>query len=355
MGVAVKRSFVFDVKMRAAIYNPYFETFGGGERYALSFAKVLQDAGYQVDIEWKNPKIKDALEKRFGMDLTGMDFIHDVKRGDGYDVCFWVSDGSVPTLRARRNFLHFQVPFHDVNGSSLLNKMKLFRINKVICNSYFTNGVIDAEYGVKSVVIYPPVLVDKIKSKRKENIILYVGRFSALKQSKKQEILVENFKDMVDNGLKAWKLILAGGVEVGVGDLIRKLEKLADGYPIEIVQSPDFKILKELYGRSKIFWSASGFGEDEEKNPEKVEHFGISVVEAMAGGAVPVVYNAGGHKEIVTEAENGFLWKKRSELKEITSTLIKGKLPLHKVAVNAREASKKFSFGNFSSSVKALL
>ena len=44
---------------KAAIYNPYLDTLGGGERYTLSFAKVLADEGWVVDVEWKDIKIKE--------------------------------------------------------------------------------------------------------------------------------------------------------------------------------------------------------------------------------------------------------------------------------------------------------
>ncbi len=338
--------------MRAAIFNPYLDTLGGGERYTLSFAHVLAESEFSTDLEWKEPEIKKILEERFGMDLSKINVIPDVKRGDGYDICFWVSDGSIPLLRARKNFLHFQVPFHGVNGRTLLNKMKLFRINKIVCNSRFTKGFIDKEYGVDSVVIYPPVATDKIRPMRKENIILFVGRFSRLKQSKGQDVLINAFKKLYDEGTKDWKLVLAGGMEIGVGDYLGKLKSDARGYPIEFIESPDFKTLKNLYGKAKIFWSASGFGEDEAKNPEKVEHFGISVVEAMAGGAVPIVYNAGGHKEIVQDGKNGFLWDTVEELLEKTRLLVNDNRGLSK---NAVQASKSFSYENFSSEVKKIL
>ena len=91
--------------MKAAIYNPYLDTLGGGERYTMAFAKVLSDAGYKVDVQWKSSKIRDKLEKRFGFELGSINFVHDIKRGDGYDICFWLSDGSIPQLKARKNFL----------------------------------------------------------------------------------------------------------------------------------------------------------------------------------------------------------------------------------------------------------
>ncbi|MBU4190339.1 MAG: glycosyltransferase, partial [Candidatus Thermoplasmatota archaeon] len=61
---------------------------------------------------------------------------------------------------------------------------------------------------------------------------------------------------------------------------------------------------------------AAGFGVDEEKEPEKVEHFGITTVEAAAAGCVPVVIRKGGQPEIVKEGINGLLWEKEEELIE---------------------------------------
>ncbi|MGB6882173.1 MAG: glycosyltransferase family 4 protein, partial [Microgenomates group bacterium] len=241
--------------MRAAIYNPYLDTLGGGERYSMGVARALANKGCRVNVEWKDSSIKERLEKRFGIDLSGVDFVKDVVRGDGYDVCFWVSDGSIPILRARRNFLHFQVPFHDTNGKTLLNRMKFFRIEKVICNSYFTKKFIDKEYGVDSIVVYPPVDVEKIKPKRKENLIVSIGRFSQLKQAKRQDILIKTFKRFFDSGFNDWELVLAGGTEVGVDDYIKKLRRLAKGHPVRILESPSFSQIMELYGKAKIFWS----------------------------------------------------------------------------------------------------
>ena len=337
--------------MRAAIYNPYLDTLGGGERYTAAFAEVLAKNGYIVDMQWKDTGIKGALEKRFGIALDGVNIVNDVKRGDGYDLCFWVSDGSIPILHARKNILHFQVPFHGVNGKSLINKMKFFRINKVICNSNFTKNIIDKEFGIKSVVIYPPVDTLSIKPKRKENLILFVGRFSQILQSKGQDILIKSFKKMCDQGLKDWKLVLAGGTEVGVGNYITSLRSLAQGYPVEIIESPDYKTLKDLYGRAKIFWSASGFGENEKKNPERTEHFGITVVEAMAGAVVPVIYAAGGHREIVINEENGFLWNTTANLVKKTQSLITDPRLLHKIALNALKSAEKYSEISFENNI----
>ena len=72
--------------MRAAIYNPYLDTLGGGERYTSVFAEVLVKNGYAVDMQWKDIGIKGTLEKRFGIILDGVNIVKDVKMGDGYDL-----------------------------------------------------------------------------------------------------------------------------------------------------------------------------------------------------------------------------------------------------------------------------
>jgi glycosyltransferase involved in cell wall biosynthesis len=340
--------------MRAAIYNPYMDTLGGGERYTMAFAMVLSQKTYNVDVQWKSKSIKKKLEDRFGLKLKNINIVKDIKRGDGYDVCFWVSDGSIPLLRARYNFIHFQFPFKNVNGETLINKMKLYRVNKIICNSYFTKKNIDREYGVDSIVIYPPVDIDKIKPKRKENIILSVGRFSQLTQAKRQDVLIAAFKKLCDLGYDDWRLILAGGVEVGV-DSLSELKEEARGYPIDIIESPDFKEIVKLYGKSKIFWSASGYGRDEKKEPKKVEHFGITVVEAMAAKVAPLIYSAGGHKEIVKNGFNGYLWKKRKELVRKTRVLIEDSKLLRKLSKNAKESSKVYEYARFETQVCNLI
>jgi len=333
--------------MKAAIYNPYLDTLGGGERYSLSVASILAKQGYQVYIEWKDKNIKGNLEDRFSIDLANVNFVDSIKRGDGYDICFWVSDGSIPILKARKNFLHFQVPFKDLQTNVLMNKMKLFRINKVICNSNFTKSFIDREFKIKSTVIYPPVLVEEIKPMKKMNQILFVGRFSQLKQAKNQDVLIDSFKKFYDSGFINWKLILAGGSEVGVGEFLTALKEKSKGYPIEFYENMDFGKVANLYAKSKFFWSAVGYKVKELKEPDRVEHFGISVVEAMAGGAIPLVYNAGGHKEIIKNEENGFLWNKTKDLIFQTKQLIKDRKLTDILSKNAVEQSKNFSYEKF--------
>lgn len=343
-------------KLTAAVVNPYLDSLGGGERYTLSFAQSLESYGYCVDIQWNDFSIKKKLESRFGIKISkNIRFVEDVRRGDGYDVVFWVSDGSIPILRSRNNFIHFQVPFNYGTGKTLLNKMKLMRVNKVICNSYFTKSVIDNEYGVESIVIYPPVGVSRLKPTQKKNSILYVGRYSQLEQTKNQHILIEVFRELTARGVKDWKLVLAGGADVGVGDYLARLRERATGFPIEIHESPPFTTLQKLYGEAKIFWTAAGYGVNPQKDPRKTEHFGITLVESMAAGCVPIAFNAGGHTEIVSDSENGYLWKDENQLLNITLSLINNQSLVKQISKKAIEVSKIYEYERFEAEVGGLL
>lgn len=342
--------------MKAAIYNPYWDTLGGGERYTLSVAKILsEELGYDVYIEWNDTGIKKKLEDRFGFKLSSnIQFIKDVERGESYDLIFWVSDGSLPILRARYNIIHFQVPFKGVGGRSLFNKMKLFRVDNIICNSLFTKKVVDDEYGVISSVLYPPVDVNKFKPKLKENIILYVGRFSNLVQNKGHEILISAFNDLIKlNKFKDWKLIFAGGTEVGSDKYLSDLKEKAQGLNIQFYESPDFDTLRDLYGRSKIYWSAAGYGVDQLNEPQKTEHFGITLVEAMSSGCVPIVFKSGGALEIINDGINGMFWENIESLVKLTEQVIDGQFK--KTSNMAIARSKDFDYSTFTQKIKEIL
>ncbi len=99
---------------------------------------------------------------------------------------------------------------------------------------------------------------------------------------------------------------------------------------ITIYKNASHETIKDLYRKASIYWHAAGYGEDLSKYPERAEHFGISTVEAMSYGAIPVVIAAGGQKEIIKDKENGFLWEDEDELLKFT----------HRLAVDTKLSSR---------------
>jgi len=348
--------------MRIGIFDPYLDDLGGGEKYMMTIAECLSQK-HRVDVFWDNNEDFKALAQRFSLDMSRVNLVPNIfspniatiKRLLGtkkYDVVIVLSDGSIPFVLSKKLFLHLQQPLENFNPQSLKGKIKLSRVNGIFCNSQYTELFNQKRFKIKSLVIYPPVSFLK-KNVRKENIILTVGRFrvrdviTGLDDYKKFPVLIEVFKKMVTAGLKDWKLLIATSIKDEDKPVFEEFRKSVKGFPIEFLVNKTNDELWDVYSRAKIYWHASGFGEDLGKHPEYAEHFGMSTVEAMGAGAVPVVIGAGGQKEIVREEENGFLWNTLEELESKTVELINNTLLLNKLAKNAEKSSRRFNKEKF--------
>ncbi|MBI3957870.1 MAG: glycosyltransferase [Chloroflexi bacterium] len=219
--------------------------------------------------------------------------------------------------------------------------------------SLFTQRWIDAYWNRPSELVYPMVEVEAFRPAAKRQAILSVGRFFVAAHNKKHLLMIQAFKEMVDGGLADWTLHLAGGV---VDDPIHRrylesVREAAQGYPIQIHANLPFTELVDLYAQSAIYWHAAGFGEDEEREPIKLEHFGVTTVEAMASGCVPVVIRKGGQTEIIEHGRTGFLWTRVEELKEYTLRLIQNEPLRQEMAGNALIDSKRFDRTHFGAAI----
>lgn len=355
--------------MRIGIFDPYMDTLGGGEKYMLTAASCLSENN-EVSVFWDKDVLVDASE-RFNLDLSKVSLKKNIFSNktslakklietNKYDVIFYLSDGSIP-ITACKLYIHFQFPVEWVNSKSLITKQKIKRVKKIVCNSSFTKEFIDKKFNVKSTVLYPPSYFEnempKVDLKQKKNYILNVGRLSKNREGqyfKKQDILIKAFKTLIKENKSNWELILAVSFIEKDKDLLDELNQKIKGYPIKIYDNLSFEKLSKLYAESKIYWHASGFAEDLNKNPEKAEHFGITTVEAMANGLVPVVINAGGQKEIVDDNKNGFVWKNENQLVKKTLNLIEDSNLLSKLSVNAIRKAYEFSSDQFCNNLKQI-
>ena len=215
--------------------------------------------------------------------------------------------------------------------------------------SRYTQRWIRAYWNLPSTLLYPPVPVDSFPPLSKRPIILSIGRFFAGNHNKKHLVMIDAFRRMLHDGLKNWELHLVGSLTSGEQHR-RYLEHVrveASGAPIHIHTDMPNDELAALLGTSSIYWHAAGYGEDPTKDPGKFEHFGISVVEAMAAGNVPVVVGQGGLTELVRHSVDGFLWYDEAELRSNTTTLIDDSRLRSKMAQQAIISSRRFDVGNF--------
>jgi glycosyltransferase involved in cell wall biosynthesis len=356
--------------MHIAVFSPYLDTKGGGERYILTVASIFAE-NHQVDLLLPthlhnlNPEqYKKTVSERLGIDLSQVSFVH-APVGIGsktvdryfflrrYDLLFAVTDGSLFLSSSKRNILHIQTPLDVHPAKSKWGQLKLKSWNEVVYNSEFTKKHSSKNWPLPSRVIYPPVEIEQKHQIEKKNIILSVGRFFGFLREKKHQMMIETFAKLIESGkLKGWDLYLAGSMGEGDESYVNELKALATGLPVMILPNIAHEDLKHLYSMSKIYWHAMGFGETD---PTKMEHFGITTVEAMAAGVVPVVIKKGGQIEIVEENKSGLFWETESELIEETKKLVSDSKKLEQLSTGAVERAQMFSQERFKKEILALI
>ena len=157
------------------------------------------------------------------------------------------------------------------------------RVDYYIANSIHIAKRIKKIYDRDSVVIYPPVDINKFEcSSNRENFYLTASRMVPYKRI---DLIVEAFSQMSDKKL----------VVVGHGPEMDKIKSKATNN-IEILGYLPDDELKKYMQKAKAFIFAAE------------EDFGIIVIEAMACGTPVIAYNKGGIAETVFDGENGILF-----------------------------------------------
>lgn len=396
-------------KQTIAIYNPYLETKGGGEKVCLALAAALaQDENNSIYLLTHNEVDITSLGQYFNIDLSRVktryiysdgtlskilnklpipgkvrNFFFDVQvlkqiRKHRYDVfinnCY---QSNLPNPSSTGIYMcMFPQKLRQTESISAIKKLYylfvdilykvflhpghkngIFSYGLITANSKYTQHYINEYWHQKSDILYP--ICDNMSSDdvRKKKIILHVGRFfenSGENHHKRQDFLLDTFKKMPELHKKGWELHFAGSVAEDVGALkyILSLIKEADGVPVFFHFNSSFNEIKTLYNEASIYWHATGFGSKVELHPEKQEHFGIATVEAMSTGTIPVVINAAGQKESVIHGTNGYLWDTQEELIKFSNNVASMKsTDLEKMQNEARYSSKQYDATAFNKRV----
>ena len=126
--------------MKAAIYSPYLDTYGGGEKYMMTIAEVLSQNNFNVDVVLDKhledigvEYLQNKLANRFALNLDQVKFIRGpFWKGSNlfsrflflkkYDVLFYLTDGSIFIPSAKKNILHIQSPLQGQPAKNIWGK-----------------------------------------------------------------------------------------------------------------------------------------------------------------------------------------------------------------------------------------
>jgi glycosyltransferase involved in cell wall biosynthesis len=379
-------------RRRVAVYDLYWSTFGGGEQVAGTIAQALSSE-HDVTLLGPEPIDTERTAERLGVDLTNCGYR---KVADDYDAAEASAEfdvfvnGTYQSRVVNRSpvgwyYVHFpQVPptprdrwrhrfgvagvkalsipprlparFDRVRAGfdrRVVRTDHLGTYERFLANSRFTAGWVERLWGVSAEVLYPPVRPE-VGPGEKQPLILNVGRFFDPRygHSKKQLELIEAFNR---SGIADWRFALAGGCDSLNRDYALAARRAAIGHPVDVHVNAKGDLVHRLLAEASIYWHGGGFGEDPRRHPHRFEHFGITVVEAMAAGAVPVVFAGGGPAEIVEDGVNGYHWHDVDELLGVTRRLMDDEGLRHSLSVAAQHRATDFSAARFSASLTALL
>jgi glycosyltransferase involved in cell wall biosynthesis len=219
----------------------------------------------------------------------------------------------------------------------------------LLANSHFTQRWIGRRYGRSSELLYPPVQIGQFETLPKRPHIISVGRFFVEGHSKKQLEMISLFRRLCDEGLAGWTYHVVGGTHGGA-EAQRYLDQcrdLARGYPVVLYPDAPLRELVRLYGEASLYWNATGYGEDPDVDPDRFEHFGMTTVEAMASGCVPLSYAQAGQPEIIENDVSGVLWNTFDELASATLALTGDGERRARLTEAAIARSKDFTYDRF--------
>lgn len=237
---------------------------------------------------------------------------------------------------------------------SIMNRLYRNSYKLFIANSVFTQYYIKREWLCNSIVLNPPINMQPVmydSLKEKEAILLMVGRIVVDKRIREIVDFFESIKNLPQ--LSDYKLVIAGNKDPTEIDFYEYLKDKQYNSKIRIYSDLDYKSLVDIYKRSRFFIHAKGYLESEE-NPMQMEHFGMTTVEAMANGCIPLVINKAGQKEIVDQGVSGYLWNDLFELRDFLLNIIDDDVKMKKLQKGAIEKSKLYLIDSFSQKVMTI-
>jgi glycosyltransferase involved in cell wall biosynthesis len=161
----------------------------------------------------------------------------------------------------------------------------------LLANSFFTAKAIKESLGAEARVLYPPIpnaLFTKESPKYelpRENIVVSVARFGYGKGVE----LVPEIANLVDKKTKFVMIGLAHDLVV-VETVKKRIRDLKLEDRVSIITNASRETIISYLRSAKVYLHTM-----------KMEHFGISIAEAMAMGCIPVVHNSGGAPEFVPD------------------------------------------------------
>lgn len=318
------------------IYTPFDINIGGGERYILSLAQELSQ-DFEV---WFLTKTRTS-RARMSMILADLDIppcrlhlatLNDILMAVRPDYFFCMGneiDPPVPPI-GKKNIYHCQFPFPvHCCGYFELNNIKQY--STIVVNSDFTKKHVMLNLNKYNIpmkdihVVHPPIPIPSREqqaaimtaklSQFKTQSVVNVGRFFKSGHTKRQDLVISIAQKCFEANLSL-KFRLCGGLDTEKINIeyFQTLKEMAKGYDIELAPNVSREYLNNIYTEGTFYLHTCGYGYSSGIAPERTEHFGITVIEAMSYGLIPIIYKWGGLSDVISNSGVGLTFDKTEDV-----------------------------------------
>lgn len=318
------------------LFTPYHLVPGGGERYLLTVAAGLSRT-MNVTVATQHPYSRLRLLK-LGQDLdlplegVALATVENLPRLGPFDWSVVMGNEVLPPCAAlaRRNVFICQFPFPTPTEWLGQHVGMMAGYERVVLYSpfvarHYTREAARMGVGHMPVSVVSPsaVLARAASIAAKRAQVVSVGRFFVGGHSKRHDFMIEAFKQLHAR-CPGVTLHLAGSLSAEPRHMAHyeKLVAQAAGLPVQFHVNASQETIVALYAHSAVYWHAAGVGVDELAEPHRCEHFGISVVEAMSAGCVPMVFRLGGPAATVQHGVSGYIYSNAEELVDWTTEIL---------------------------------
>ena len=345
--------------MRVLVVHPMMSALGGGERLCCETMIALNKRGHELTLlsgDFDHHRIEEffgfqglfenilvktypsATSDKFG---TYHHLIHHLKMQKKaipsswkYDLVFstqdvgYIPDYSTPVLQ----WGYFPNSFpKGVYGWPLRfhYSLKIKRIGLILAISEYSKSNFDRSWRVPTTLVYPACNMIRPEASR-ENIVVTAARGVP---EKNLELFWETAKKV-----PSFEFVLLLTVDPRFVDYSKIIQRASPPNG-RVIVNPAKELYQTVLAKSKIYLHLM-----------RGEHFGITVVESMSAGCVPVVHASGGPKEIV--ADSGLLWQEPDEIPRLLASADDSYERLSKLS---KERAKLFSGEKFDKTFGELL
>jgi len=321
--------------MKVLLIHPRLSVKGGGERVAIHSILAATKAGHEVSLlseefdeasfadfygcpglfdkvdRFYYPAFKPILGPRFLLYRRLIYHWLRIRKAVSrvsFDIVLSTQDiGYVPSTHAPviqycyfpEYFSHLQTGSSPVwrlyyRPASTYYRNRVRQVGILLSVSDFTRGFVAKKWERDSKTVYPPCPVEDFSEftnvKSRENLVVTIGR---IVPEKRLHLFIELARIVPKT-----RFVAIGSLSAETSAYYYQLKKSAPEN-MSFVLSPLRKV-RDILGRAMAYVHCA-----------ENEHFGITIVEAMAAGCVPIVHDSGGPKEIVT-SDVGFRWSNLS-------------------------------------------